>query len=161
MAPNGQPDIYEYSGGSTKRITNFGGIDVNGKYIGDESQIVFVSNRTGKANIYLKAIGSSSVSKVGVYGNNNSSCDAFNQYILYTVNEGGAENIYLGSTYSSYVRPLTNGGLNRFPRFSNNGKVTLYIKQNRGKSSIGYLNLATKESALYPMKLGQIQSIDW
>ncbi len=162
MAPSGQPDIYEYRlGGSKKRITKFGGIDVNGKYLGDESRIAFVSDRTGRANIYTKSIGSSSVSKAGVYGNNNSSCDAFDQYILYSVKEGKSVNIYLGSAYSSYVRPLTSNGINRFPRFSSNGKVVLYIKQSGGRNSIGYLNLATKQSALYPIKIGQIQSIDW
>ncbi len=162
MAPKGQPDIYEYElGGGLRQITKFGGIDVNGKYLGDGSRIVFVSDRMGTPNIYLKSIGSSSVEKVGLYGNNNSSCDAFSQYILYSVKEGKSVNIYLGSAYSSYIRPLTSNGINRFPRFSNNGKVVLYIKQNGGRNSIGYLNLATKESALYPIKIGQIQSIDW
>ncbi len=162
MAPKGQPDIYEYElGGGLKQITKFGGIDVNGKYLGDGSRIVFVSDRMGKPNIYLKSIGSSAVSKIGLYGNNNTSCDAFSQYILYSVKEGKSINIYLGSAYSSYVRPLTSNGINRFPRFSNNGKVVLYIKQIGNKNSIGYLNLATKESALYPIKIGQIQSIDW
>ncbi len=162
MAPKGQPDIYEYElGGGLKQITKFGGIDVSGKYLGDGSRIVFVSDRMGRPNIYVKSIGSSSVAKVGAYGNNNSSCDAFSQYILYSVKEGKSINIYLGSAYGSYVRPLTSNGINRFPRFSSNGKVVLYIKQNRGKNSIGYLNLATKQSALYPIKIGQIQSIDW
>ena len=163
MAPKGQPDIYEYNINSKDltQITNFSGIDVNGKYVGDESKIVFVSNRTGKANIYLKSIGSSAVSKVAVYGTDNNSCDAFDQYILYSVKEGGAVNIYLGSIYSSYVRPLTSGGINRFPRFSSNGKIVLYIKQKGSKNSIGYLNLATKQNAIYPMIRGKIQSIDW
>ena len=80
---------------------------------------------------------------------------------MYSVKEGSSINIYLGSAYSSYIRPLTSSGINRFPRFSSDGKVVLYIKQVGRKSSIGYLNLATKESALYPMKIGQIQSIDW
>ncbi|MCK4441945.1 MAG: Tol-Pal system protein TolB [Sulfurovaceae bacterium] len=162
MARNGQPDIYEYTvGGGVKKITNFRGIDVNAKYIGDESRMVFVSNRMGKANIYSKAIGSSSVSKIPQYGNNNVSCDAFDQYILYAVKEGSATNIYLGSVSSSYIRPLTSNGSNQLPRFSNNGKVVLYIKQNGGSNSIGYINLATRENSLYPMVRGQIQSIDW
>ncbi len=162
MAPKGQPDIYEYElGGGLKKITKFGGIDVSGKYLGDGSRIVFVSDRMGRPNIYVKSIGSSSVAKIGVYGNNNSSCDAFSQYILYSVKEGKSINIYLGSAYSSYIRPLTSNGINRFPRFSSNGKVVLYIKQSNRRNSIGYLNLATKESALYPLKIGKIQSIDW
>ncbi len=162
MAPNGQTDIYEYTiGKGTKRLTRFGGIDVNAKYIGDESRIVFVSNRMGRPNIYTKAIGSNDVSKVPQYGNNNSSCDAFEQYILYSVKEGKAVNIYLGSIYSSYIRPLTSNGINQLPRFSNNGRVVLYIKTIGKKNSIGYINLATKDSALYPMINGKIQSIDW
>jgi len=163
MAPKGQPDIYEYSvsNGSKKRLTRFRGIDVNGKYLGDESRIAFVSDRVGRANIYTKSIGSSSVSRAAHYGNDNSSCDASGQYLLYSVREGGSNNIYLGSANSSYVRPLTNGGKNRLPRFSTDGKVILYIKQNGARNSIGYMNLATKQSALFKMQSGNIQSIDW
>ncbi|HHH19112.1 MAG TPA: Tol-Pal system protein TolB [Campylobacterales bacterium] len=163
MAPDGQPDIYEYrvNSGSKNRLTHFGGIDVNGKYIGDESRIVFVSDRVGRANIYTKPIGSSLVTKAAHYGYNNSSCDAYDQYLLYSVREGGSNNIYLGSVNSTYVRPLTSNGSNNFPRFSTDGRVILYIKQSGGANTIGYLNLATKQSALYPMQSGSIQSIDW
>ena len=163
MAPKGQPDIYELkvSNGSKKRLTTFSGIDVNGKYIGDESQIAFVSNRIGKANIYIKSIGSTSVSLAAHYGNNNSSCDAFGHNLLYSVKEGGSTNIFLGSVNSTYIRPLTSNGRNSLPRFSRDGKVILYIKQNGGRNSIGYMNLATKESALFSMQSGKIQSIDW
>jgi len=163
MAPKGQPDIYEYSveSGSKKRLTTFGGIDVNGKYIGDESRIAFVSDRVGGANIYTKSIGSRSVSPAGHYGNDNSSCDAFGQFLLYTVREGGSVNIYLGAVDNSYVRPLTSSGKNRLPRFSSDGRVILYIKKNGGRNLIGYMNLATKQSALFKMKSGKIQSIDW
>jgi TolB protein len=163
LAPNGQPDIYEYSvnSGSKKRLTRFRGIDVNGKYLGDESRIAFVSDRTGKANIYTKSIGSNSVSRAAHYGNDNSSCDASGQFLLYSVKEGSSNNIYLGSANSSYVRPLTSSGKNRLPRFSTDGKVILYIKQNGVRNSIGYMNLATKQSALFKMQSGKIQSIDW
>jgi len=163
MAPNGQTDIYEFdvSSKSTKRLTKFLGIDVNGKYIGDESQIAFVSNRVGGANIYMKAIDSHSVVRVARYGNDNSSCDAFGQHLLYSVKEGSASNIYLGSVSNSYVRPLTSNGENILPRFSKDGKVILYIKKTARGNSIGYMNLATKQSALFPMKSGKIQSIDW
>jgi len=163
MAPNGQPDIYEMNAnsGSKKRLTNFRGIDVNGKYLADESRIAFVSDRTGRANIYTKSIGSSSVSKAAHYGNNNSSCDASGHNLLYTVKEGASNNIYLGSASSSYVRPLTSNGNNKLPRFSTDGKVILYIKGNAGSNSIGYMNLATNQSALFNMQSGKIQSIDW
>lgn len=163
MAPDGQPDIYELSvnSGSKKRLTTFKGIDVNGKYLGDESRIAFVSDRVGGANIYTTSIGSSSVSKAAHYGNNNSSCDASGENLLYSVGEGGSSNIYLGSANSSYVRPLTSNGSNELPRFSSDGKVVLYIKKTGRGNSIGYMNLATKQSALFNMQSGNIQSIDW
>ena len=163
MAPNGQPDIYEFNvySGSKKRLTTFRGIDVNGKYLGDESRIAFVSDRIGGANIYTKSIGSSSVSRAAHHGSNNSSCDASGQNLLYSVREGGATNIYLGSVNSSYVRPLTSNGSNQLPRFSIDGKVILYIKQSGRGNSIGYMNLATKQSVLFNMQSGKIQSIDW
>lgn len=163
MAPNAQTDVYEYrvNSGSKKKLTKFSGIDVNAKYLGDENRIAFVSNRTGRANIYTKSIGSSSVSKASHYGTNNSSCDANGQNILYSVKEGSNTNIYLGTANSSYVRPLTSNGFNNFPRFSKHGKVVLYIKQKGNNNSIGYMNLATKENALYKMMNGRIQSIDW
>lgn len=163
MAPSGQPDIYEYfvNSGSKKRLTTFRGIDVNGKYIGDESRIAFVSDRVGGANIYTKSIGSSSISRAAHHGHNNSSCDASGENILYSVKEGSANNIYLGAINSSYVRPLTSNGTNQLPRFSTDGKVVLYIKQSGGGNSIGYMNLATKQSALFNMQNGKIQSIDW
>jgi len=44
---------------------------------------------------------------VAIYGSNNSSCDAFDRYIIYSVKESGNTNIYLGSLYNSYIRPLT------------------------------------------------------
>jgi len=163
MAPNAQTDVYEYNvhSGTKKKLTKFRGIDVNAKYLGDENSIAFVSNRTGKANIYTKSIGSSSVSKAAHYGTNNSSCDANGENILYSVKEGSNSNIYLGTANSSYVRPLTSNGINRFPRFSSNGKVVLYIKQRGNGNTIGYMNLATKANSLYKMMNGRIQSIDW
>ena len=163
MAPNAQTDIYEYdvNSGSKKRLTKFRGIDVNGKYLGDESRIALVSDRTGSPNIYTMSIGSTSVSRAAHYGSNNSSCDAFDQFILYSVKEGRSTNIYLGSANSSYVRPLTSNGSNQFPRFSNDGKVILYIKKSAGRNVIGYMNLATNQNQLYSMQSGEIQSIDW
>ena len=163
MAPHGQPDIYEYyvNSASKKRLTTFSGIDVNGKYLQGENRIAFVSDRVGRANIYTKKIGSKTVSKAAHYGNDNSACDALGENLLYSVKEGRSTNIYLGSADSSYVRPLTSSGRNYLPRFSRNGKVILYIKQHGGSNSIGYMNLATNESALFPMLRGKIQSIDW
>ena len=168
MAPNGQPDIYEYRrGGSKSRITNFNGIDVNAKYIDNERSIIFVSNRLGYANIFKKSIGSSAVSQVVYHGRNNNAVDAYANRVVYSSRESqhsfgnNTFNLYLTSTTGAGTRPLTTMGTNQFPRFSSDGSVVQYIKHTSGGSSIGYTNLQSQQSLLFPLGGRKIQSLDW
>jgi TolB protein len=169
MAPGGQADIYEMSssGGSKKRITTFNGIDVNGKYIDNESRIVFVSNRLGYANIFKKSINGSGVSQVVYHGRNNNAVDAHGSKIVYSSRESqnsfgnNTFNLYLTSSAGSGTRPLTARGTNQFPRFSTDGSVLQYIKHSSKGSSIGYTNLNSKQSLLFPLGVRKIQSLDW
>ncbi len=169
MAPEGQADIYELNVASkTKtRVSKFNGIDVNGKYVDDESRIVFVSNRLGYANVFKKSIHSAAISQVVYHGRNNNACDAQGNQIVYSSRESqrsfgqNSFNLYLTSSTSSSTRPLTTTGANQFPRFSPDGSVVLYIKQRGGSSSIGYINLKSQQSLLFPHSGRKIQSIDW
>ena len=169
MAPQGQADIYEVSssGGSKKRITSFNGIDVSGKYVDNESRIVFVSNRLGYANIFKKSINGSGVSQVVHHGRNNNAVDAHESKIVYSSRESqnsfgkNTFNLYLTSSTGSGTRPLTTTGTNQFPRFSTDGSVIQYIKHRGNGSSIGYTNLTSQQSLLFPLGGRKIQSIDW
>jgi len=169
MAPSGQPDIYELdlALGTKTRVTHFNGIDVGGKYVDDESRIVFVSNRLGYANIFKKDIYGSAVSQVVYHGRNNNACDAYKEKIVYTSRESSSAfghntfNLYLTSTGSTATRPLTTTGTNQFPRFSEDGSVVQYIKHTGNGSSVGYINLQSKQSLLFPISGRKIQSIDW
>ncbi len=169
MAPEAQPDIYEMSasGSSKKRVTSFNGIDVSGKYVDGESRIAFVSNRLGYANIFKKSIGGSGVSQVVYRGRNNNALDAYGSKIVYSSRESqnsfgnNSFNLYLVSSNGSGRRPLTTTGTNQFPHFSTDGTVVQYIKHNGSSSSIGYINLQSKQSLLFPLGGRKIQSIDW
>jgi len=167
MAPAGQPDIYEYdvSTGQKRRLTTYSGIDVGGKYADDEKDMVFVSNRLGYANIFKKPLAGGPITQLVFHGTNNDSCDAFNDKVVYTSKENGsfgrAFNLYLTTTDGSYTRPLTSGGINQFPRFSNDGNTVLYIKRSEAGNSIGYIGLQTNLSILFPLGERRIQSIDW
>ena len=169
MAPSGQPDIYELNlrTGSKLRVTRFNGIDVNGKYVDNESRMVFVSNRLGYPNIFIKDIHGSAVSQVVYHGRNNNAVDAYDNKIVYTSRESNSAfghntfNIYLTSTDATTTRPLTTTGKNQFPRFSADGSVVLYVKYQGHHSSVGYINLNTKQSLLFPMNGRKLQSIDW
>jgi len=168
MAPNGQPDIYEMSisSRSTRRLTSFAGIDVGGKYLNGGNAIAFVSNRLGYANIFKKSIGGGSVSQLVFRGKNNNSVDANGNKVVYSSREShnsfGANsfNLYMTNSSGSSIRPLTSTGVNQFPRFSTNGDTILYVKHYNNRSSIGYINLSSKQTMLFPLG-GKVQSIDW
>jgi TolB protein len=169
MAPHGHADIYEMdlSTGSKKRVTNFNGIDVSGKYVDDERSIVFVSNRLGYANIFKKSVDTPGVAPVVYHGRNNNACDAHDNRVVYSSRESSSSfgrntfNLYLTSSHGGDTRPLTATGSNQFPRFSSDGSVVLYIKQSGRGSAIGYINLASSQSLLFPVSINKIQSIDW
>jgi len=169
MAPQGQADIYELdlASGAKSRVTAFNGIDVNGKYVDNESSIVFISNRLGYANVYKKSIHSAAVSQVVYHGRNNNAVDADGGKIVYSSRESQNSfgknrfNLYLTLSGSSTTRPLTTTGVNQFPRFSPDGSVVLFIKHRANGSSIGYINLDSRQSLLFPLSGRKIQSIDW
>jgi TolB protein len=169
MAPEGHADIYELDviSKAKKRVTKFKGIDVNGKYLENEDSIVFVSDRLGYANIFKKGLNDSSVSQLVYHGRNNNAVDAHGSKIVYASRESQKSfgnntfNIYLTSSNSNSTRPLTTTGTNQFPKFSVDGNVVLYIKHRGSGSSIGYINLESQQSLLFPISGRKIQSIDW
>lgn len=166
MAPNGQPDIYEFDVATKAkvRLTDFGGIDVGGQYLAGEKQIIFVSNRLGYPNIFKKYLTDPFVSPVVFRGKNNNSCDSFGNKIVYSSRESSERfnsntfNIYLNS--ASGTMPLTSSGDNQFPRFSYDGNAVLYVKQQSGKSYAGYVNSNANQSKLFDIG-SKVQSIDW
>jgi len=169
MAPEGQADIYELDLASKakRRVTDFKGIDVNGRYVDDESRIIFISNRLGYANVFKKSIQGGATSQVVYHGRNNNACDAHGDKIVYSSRESNNAfgdntfNLYLASTGSSDTRPITTTGSNQFPRFSTDGSVILFLKQSGRSSSIGYTNLKSHQSLLFPLNDRKVQSIDW
>jgi len=167
MAPNGQTDIYEMNLAthSTKRVTTFQGIDVNGRYIDNESRIAFVSNRLGYPNIFTKSLNGAGASQAVYHGHKNASCDAYGTKIVYSSRESnsafGANTFNLYLTSGSGTQPLTSRGNNQFPRFSSDGSVVLFLKELGNSTSIGYSNLISKQSLLFPFYGKKVQSIDW
>lgn len=168
MAPKGQPDIYLYDTVSKKymRVTTYNGIDVNGQFMND-GRIVFISNRLGYPNVFAKKPGQKSVEQLVYYGKNNSACSAHNEYIVYKARESSNAfgpntfNLHLISTKTDFIRRLTATGVNEFPRFSNDGKAIIYIKNYKQQSAIGVIRLQQNKNFLFPLASGKIQSLDW
>ena len=169
MAPNGQPDIYQYdtATGMKQRLTFYPGIDVSGQYIEGEKRIVFVSDRLGYPNIFSSRIGSRGVQQMVYHGKNNNACSAHGKYIVYSSRESdnafsaNTFNLYLISTQTDYIRRLTASGVNQFPKFSEDGESVMYIKHFAAQSALGIIRLDYNEGFLFPLKGRRIQSIDW
>ena len=168
MAPDGQSDIYIYNVDTkkSKKITNYGGIDVNGQFLNDDT-IVFISNRLGYPNVFSKKIGARAVEQMVYYGKSNSACSVHGEYIVYKARESSHAfstntfNLHLISTKTDFIRRLTATGVNEFPRFSKDGDAVLFIKNYKSESSIGIIRLSHNKNYLFPLKYGKVQSMDW
>ena len=168
MAPNGQPDIYEYDVVSqqSKRLTKYSGIDVNAQYM-DDGKIAFVSNRLGYPNVFAKTIGADAAEPLVYVGKSNSACSAHGNYIIYKARESSNAferntfNLHLISTKTDFIRRLTVTGINENPLFSRDGGTVLFVKKYKNQSSLGIIRLSKNRSYLFPLKGKDIQSIDW
>ncbi|XOB61445.1 Tol-Pal system protein TolB [Campylobacterota bacterium DY0563] len=168
-SPDYQPDIYLFdTQRKTKtRLTTYKGIDVGAHFVENDSKIVFVSDRLGYPNIFAKKIGSRGVQRLVYHGRNNSSATTYKDYVVYTSRERDNEfgsytfNLFLMSTKSDFLERLTASGSNQFPKFSEDGESIIFLKNMKGRSSIGIIRLNQGKSFLSPLKNGKIQSIDW
>ena len=169
MAPNDQSDIYLYDMVNKKftRVTTFSGIDVNGNFIDNDSRVVFVSDRLGYPNIFATSVDGGAVEQMVFHGKNNNSISTFKNYIVYSSRESVNEyaqktfNLYLISTKSDYIRQLTAGGINTYPRFSSDGGSIIFIKNLDGNSAVGIIRVNENRIFQFPLKIGKLQSIDW
>lgn len=168
MAPNGQTDIYTYDvmKKKYKRVTKYGGIDVNAQFM-EKDKIVFISSRLGYPNVFSKRLGTNEVEQLVYYGKNNSACSAHGNYVVYKARETSNNfsentfNLHLISTKSDFIRRLTATGINEFPRFSKDGDAIIFIKNFKNQSSIGIIRLKYNKNYLFPLRYGRLQSMDW
>ncbi|ASM35816.1 translocation protein TolB [Campylobacter sputorum subsp. bubulus] len=170
IAPHDQPDIYLYDlrSKNLKQLTDYKGIDVNGNFVDNDSRIVFVSDRLGYPNIYSQGINDKAVEQMVYQGRNNNSVSTYKNYIVYSSREDSIGqfgtrdfNLYLISTQTNYVRQLTSGGKNNFPRFSSDGGSIIFIKDMGGQTAVGIIRVNENKSFQFPLKIGRIQSVDW
>lgn len=165
----GAADIYLYdtSTKNLKRLTTFSGIDVGGKFINNEKEIAFVSDRLGYPNIFATNLDGGNVEQLVFHGRNNSAVASYDKYIVYTSRESNNEfglntfNLYLIATNSDFIRRLTEKGSNQMPTFSKDGKNIMYVKHTQTQSALGIIRLDYNSSYFFPLPKVKIQSYDW
>lgn len=170
LAPNGYSNIFLYypKSNKLKQLTNSRFINVNGNFVNGGRQVVYVSDRLGYPNIFSKDLSSGKIKRMVFYSKNNSSMNAYKNYIVYSSRESDTAfsrntfNLHLMSTRTNVIRRLTSSGINLFPRFSNNGNAILFIKKYARNVSLGIIKLNDNRSFIFPLSKGKdIQSIDW
>jgi len=164
LALNDNPDVYLYKDKKLIQITNYPGIDVNGKFFGDK--IAFVSNRYGKPLVFVKDLKSGLVSRVLYHGKNQVGMDTFHKEMVISSRE--TDNAFATNTFNLFLvnqdddslKRLTFTGQNMFPNFSVDGSSIMFIKREKFFSKIGIIRL--NENKIFYYKLNKIlQSFDW
>lgn len=170
LAPVSDPDIYLFNVDTkkSKKMTKYKGIDVSGNFVNDDKSMVFVSDRLGYPNIFVKDLEQNApIEQVVYHGKNNSSVSSYKDYVVYASRETNnvfgqnTFNLYLISTKSDFIRRLTTNGVNQLPRFSADGGSIMFIKTLRNQSALGIVRLDYNKTFLFPFKGAQIQGFDW
>ena len=159
--------LYETQTKNLKRLTSFSGIDVGGKFINNEREVAFISDRLGYPNVFATNLEGGNVEQLVFHGRNNSAVASHDKYIVYTSRESNNQfglntfNIYLIATNSDFIRRLTEKGSNQMPTFSKDGKNIMYIKHTDTQSALGIIRLDYNSSYFFSLPKVKIQSYDW
>ncbi len=167
LAKNSQPDVYlfDLKLKKLKRLTFYKGIDVNGKFWGD-NKIAFVSDRYGRPYIFEKNLKNKKVKRVLYHGKNQVGVDAYKNYLVISSRETSNAfkpntfNLFLINSEDDSLKRLTMKGQNSFPNFSVDGSSIMFIKRENFFSKIGIIRLSENKIFYYPLpKI--LQSFDW
>jgi TolB protein len=167
LAPNGQPDVYEYDLNNKKltKLTKYKGIDVNGKFWGDD-KVVFVSDRYGIPMVFSKNLKNGRIQRVLYHGKNQVGVDAYKNYLVVSTRETNNAfskntfNLFLVNKDDDSLKRLTFKGQNSYPNFSVDGNSIMFIKRENFYSKIGIIRLNENKVFYYPLpKI--LQSFDW
>ncbi|WP_173934026.1 Tol-Pal system beta propeller repeat protein TolB [Chelativorans sp. Marseille-P2723] len=119
---------------NTARLTDTNAIDTSPSYSPDGSQVVFTSDRGGRAQIYLMGADGSNQRRIS-FGDGTYSTPVWSprgDLIAFTKQSGGEFQIGVMRTDGSGERILSAGYLQEGPTWSPNGRVIMFFRQDAG-----------------------------
>jgi len=165
LAPKGLPDVYLYKNHKLIQITQYPGINVDGKFWGKNS-IAFISDRLGTPYVFSKNLKTGEISKVLYQGKNQVGVDTYDNKMVISMREtsnafgSNTFNLFLVNKNNESLKRLTFKGQNMNPRFSVDGTSIMFIKREHFFSKIGIIRL--NENKIFYYNLPKIlQSFDW
>ena len=137
----GASDIIAVTGGSVRRLTNSGAIDVTPCFSPDGTRIVFASDRGGDQQLYIMGASGGGAQRIS-YGNGRYGTPVWSprgDLIAFTRYAGDTSNFSIGVMRpdGSGERLLAQGWLVEGPTFAPNGRVIMFWRESRGDSQ-GY-----------------------
>jgi len=165
LAPKALPDVYLYKNHKLIQITQYPGINVDGKFWGKNS-IAFISDRLGTPYVFSKNLKTGEISKVLYQGKNQVGVDTYDNKMVISMREtsnafgNNTFNLFLVNKNNESLKRLTFKGQNMNPRFSVDGTSIMFIKREHFFSKIGIIRL--NENKIFYYNLPKIlQSFDW
>jgi TolB protein len=166
---SGLPDIWLYDVHTKQKrdLSNFSGIDVNGKFIDGESRVAFVSDRLGAPTVFAQRVSDNGGLQQLLFSKNNTAFATNNSKIVYASADGPqglagtGVNVYMTDSTKPTPLRLTVSGFNDYPHLSEAGDAILFTRKDGGKSYVGVIRLNTNSTFLFPANLGAIRSLDW
>lgn len=119
---------------NTTRLTNSNAIDTSPSYSPDGSQIVFTSDRGGRAQIYTMGADGSNPKRIS-FGDGTYSTPVWSprgDLIAFTKQTAGEFQIGVMRTDGSGERILSSGYLQEGPTWAPNGRVIMFFRENAG-----------------------------
>jgi len=134
----GGSDIVAVSGGSVRRLTSSGAIDVSPCFSPDGKRIVFASDRGGDQQIYVMGADGSSPRRIS-FGSGRYGTPVWSprgDLIAFTRYAGDTSNFAIGVMRPDGAgeRILADGWLVEGPTFAPNGRVLMFWRETRGDS---------------------------
>lgn len=121
---------------NTTRLTTANAIDTSPSYSPDGSQIVFTSDRGGRAQIYVMSAGGGDPKRIS-FGDGSYSTPVWSprgDLIAFTKQTRGEFQIGVMRTDGSGERILSSGFLQEGPTWSPNGRVVMFFRQPAGSA---------------------------
>ncbi|BCH22429.1 protein TolB [Mesorhizobium sp. L-8-3] len=119
---------------TTTRLTNSNSIDTSPSYSPDGSQVVFTSDRGGRAQIYVMGADGSGQKRIS-YGDGTYSTPVWSprgDLIAFTKQSGGEFQIGVMKTDGSGERILSSGFQQEGPTWAPNGRVLMFFREAAG-----------------------------
>lgn len=139
FASNGNTDIYELDliKRTSRQLTNHPAIDTSPSYSPDGSKIVFNSDRGGNQQLYIMDADGANVERIS-FGKGRYATPVWSprgDYIAFT--KIARDGFYIGVMYPDGTgeRLLASGYLVEGPTWSPNGRVLMFLRQDKGTST--------------------------